>query len=247
MAIAAIAFILGSAYRQTATIADSPPPVVTDEKSMSSRVVDKGVSVGTPVTINKSVNKKISEKTKSETPFRFDVVAVFDALSKITVDNNGDVNVDHNTKELLEASFTQITLDLSQHEIEELQDLIRLGVPGKAGEQAAKVFADYYGYRVAETNFMDASSSYDIDNVVTNFEQIVAIRRAELGYDVAEKLFGLEEINTKYMIDSMKIESDNTLSREEKDAQQELLSGKYEERKASYRDKQPSQLKLTNQ
>lgn len=193
--------------------------------------------LGTPITINSAVHVKIEEKKASETPFRFDVEFIFNALSKVIVDDNGDVVVNHQTKDLLEAAFTQMEFDLSRSELEELQDLIRLGIAGKAGEQAAKIVSDYYDYRVAETSFMLTTYGGDLEDTKTNFEQILAIRRAELGYDVAERLYGLQEMHSRYMIESIQIQSNDTLSPEEKAEKQKLLSLDFESNKKLYQKK----------
>ena len=194
-------------------------------------------SLGVSVEVNPVVYVKIKEKKASNEPFSFDVGLVFDALSQVVVDHNDDVVINHNAKDLLESAFKKMTFDLSENDLNELNELIVIGLPGKAGEQTAKIVRDYYDYRLAEADFMASTYGEDMIDAQTNFEQIVAIRRAELGHEVAEKLFGLQEAEAHFMIQSIKNQSDTGLTEEERLRKQTDLQNRFEIRQKDYLEK----------
>ncbi|WP_086929913.1 lipase secretion chaperone [Agarilytica rhodophyticola] len=198
------------------------------------------VNASESIAINPQVREKIREKNNSETPFRFDIEYIFNALSRVSIDSNGNVVVDHNAKDLLESAFMHVSFDLTESELVELGEYIQLGISGVAGEQAAKIVRDYYDYRIEEKDFMATHQASDLNDMLNNFEQITAIRRANLGYEVADKLYGLDEINNRYTIESMVIQSDIELDKESRIKQQKLLSQKYELDKVAYHFDDPN-------
>lgn len=198
------------------------------------------VNASESIAINPQVREKIREKNNSETPFRFDIEYIFNALSRVSIDSNGNVVVDHNAKDLLESAFMHVSFDLTESELVELGEYIQLGISGVAGEQTAKIVRDYYDYRIEEKDFMATHQASDLNDMLNNFEQITAIRRANLGYEVADKLYGLDEINNRYTIESMVIQSDIELDKESRIKQQKLLSQKYELDKVAYHFDDPN-------
>lgn len=178
--------------------------------------------------LSNQVQQKIADKNSSENPFRFDVEYIFSALSEVRIDRDGELVLDGETLDLLEAAVSKLTDDLSESEVAELQELIALGLPGEAGDEAAKIFSDYYQYRSAEREFLNASPGSDIAGINSSFEQLRALRQAHLGYDVAEKLYGEEERASMFMIRAMKIQEDPNLSEEEKELQQLQLAEELE-------------------
>lgn len=235
-AVLAIAIFLLWPNNETNNFSTQHSPVKTEDASIS----DTGLHNYTQVDFNPQVHKKIKEKNSSEAPFRFDVEYIFNAMSKVLVDSNGDVVVNNHAKDLLESAFMNITFDLTESELAELQEFIQLGIPGKAGEQAAKIFTDYYHYRIAEIDFIETHEANDLSEMLSNFEQVVEIRKANLGYDVAEKLYGLDQINNRYTIESMAILSNTNLTEDDRIKQQQLLSQQYELDKVSYHFDDPN-------
>lgn len=164
---------------------------------------------------------------KAARPVPFDVVSIYTALGNVELDEFGDVVVDHKARLALDASFQGQELNLGADGLAELQELIRIGLPGKAGEQTAEMMADYYGYRLAEEEFMEGyPPPEDPEAMRRQFEQVVALREAHLGLEVAEQLYALEHAQTRYTLDVMQIEADSSLSDEEKSQRREALGSK---------------------
>ncbi len=104
--------------------------------------------------------KKTETKTKTEKKpsdlegqVSYDVIEIYNLLQSITLDETGGVIPDETAKQALENGFMSLGPDLSQEAMSELQDLIRIGLPGEAGEQAANILENYYQFRLAEVDF----------------------------------------------------------------------------------------------
>lgn len=178
--------------------------------------------------VKRSKKKKRAEESAEaenaeEVPF--DVVVIYGALGNIELGEAGNVVIDHKARHALEASFNPLDLMLDAEELAELQELIRIGLPGRAGEQTAEIVGDYYRYRVAEADFNQThESDGDLITARNNFEQLVALREAHLGYEVAEKLYGEENALTRYTLKAMQVEVDPGLSAEQKAERWQALS-----------------------
>lgn len=143
----------------------------------------------------------------------FDVAGIHAALRNVALSESDDVVVDAKTLDALR--LLKIDLDVAQ--IEELQGIIRSGLPGKAGEQAATIVGDYLRYRsVAKDLEAVEMPTGDLQAATTHHERLVALRQQYLGYETAEKLFGNEQAYARFMIDAMRIQASPGLSDEQK-------------------------------
>lgn len=153
-----------------------------------------------------------------------DAGMVYHALSQVELTEDGEVVINDKARSALESAFSRLPLDLSVAELEQLELLITQGLPGEAGVRVAHIVSSYYHYRVAEKDF---NAHYlpgdDVAGAQTHFEQQVALRQAHLGYELAEQLYGEEQAHARYTLESMRIQSDETLSEAEKAAQQTAL------------------------
>lgn len=171
---------------------------------------------------------------RAATELPYDAVTVYRALQSIRVDENGRLVPDVNAMQALEAGYADLGPDLSPEAMAELQDLIRKGLPGPAGEEAARILENYYRYRAAEaelTQMRAAQSNAAMGQLPSpdSYEELVALRRSYLGKEVADGLFAVEDAQARHMFAALAIQQDETLSPEEKQAQQAALEAQLNE------------------
>jgi lipase chaperone LimK len=151
-----------------------------------------------------------------------DAAGIRDALRDVRVDEDGNVIVDHRALAALQEGFASLgQLDASQ--LASVQEIIRSGLPPPAGDQAATIVGNYYQYQLAARTMNDSATGSDLDASQTQLDRLVALRHSYFGAETAEKLFGDEQAYSRFMLASMRIESDASLSPPEKQQRQSEL------------------------
>jgi len=147
----------------------------------------------------------------------FDVEYIYNALQSVKLDENGDVVIDHDAMKALDETLAYDGLKLDSQALSDLQDLIKLGLPGKAGEQTAQVVGDYYQLLGAQKEFLSLySETGNLDDYRTQYEELSALRELYLGSEVAAKLFEVSNADARYMYESMTLEANTSLTDNEK-------------------------------
>lgn len=171
-------------------------------------------------------NREHAEQQSAPVPF--DVPFIYEALQDVRLDEQGNVVTDDEALKALDETLKFSDLDLSPAALEELQELIRIGLPGSAGEQTAEVVGNYYRFLQAEREFNELYRSPGMDaDVEAGYEELVALRELYLGADVASKLFEKQDRDARYMLESMLLARDDSLSPEEKQTRQAQLSANF--------------------
>ncbi|MGH1430672.1 MAG: lipase secretion chaperone [Neptuniibacter sp.] len=168
-------------------------------------------------------------KSSLEGEVPYDVVQIYNLLQSITLDESGSVVPDQTAKQALENGFMSLGTDLSSEAMSELQDLIRIGLPGEAGEQAALILENYFQFRLAEEEFNQqmenplplAESGQMVDQLsaVDQHEKLVQLRRGFLGDEIADQLFAVEDTQAQHMFAAIEIQQNADLTDEDKQAQ----------------------------
>ena len=151
--------------------------------------------------------------------------SVYKTLHAVKLDDNGDIIIDNDALIALDAALNHSKLKLDDETLEELQNLIKKGLPGNAGEQTAQIVADYYQYLGAKNEFNALYNTtnnveQNIDDYETQYNELLALRELYLGAEIAAPLFKTANANARYMFDSMKLEANTDLNEEEKKEQQ---------------------------
>ncbi|MFQ3170133.1 MAG: lipase chaperone LimK [Oleispira sp.] len=155
----------------------------------------------------------------------FSEKVVYNALQKVRLDSQGNVIIDHEALIALNATLDDSSLQLDEQALLELQIIIRQGLPGNAGDDVAKIVANYYHYLEASKEFnaiyeTGSSNSPAIENTTDehkeNYRELTALRELYLGSDTSTKLFSTSDANANYMFDMLEIEQATDLSDEEK-------------------------------
>lgn len=139
---------------------------------------------------------------------RIDPDGVAQALGKVELDENGDVVVGPKARTALEESFKTVPLDLTPEELQALQDMIRAGLSGPAGEQTASIVGNYYRYRKAlQTLEAKPTAPAGSDTDRARVERLAALRREHLGPVVSTKFYAQDEALQRFLLERQQAES----------------------------------------
>ena len=167
----------------------------------------------------------------------YDVVRIYNILQTIHLDDFGNVVPDHTAKKALDKGFDDLGPNLSAASMAELQELIRIGLPGAAGEEAALVMKQYYQFRLAEQEFNQQTNGQEL--VIDRYEELTQLRRDFLGDEIASQLFAVEDAQARHMLDIFALHQNDDLTEEEKLSQQEVLQDEFNDRLLALGQLQP--------
>ena len=194
------------------------------------------------VSDNESLAGKIEARTSNQanqidsaSPLPFTEESVYKALHDVKLDANGDIILDDDALIALNAALDHSEVKLDAEALQALQELIRKGLPGNAGEQTAQVVADFYEYLGAKNEFnalyeTNSNSDQTIEEYETQYKELLALQQLYLSTEVADQLFAASNANSRYMFDSMKLEADTSLSEEEKRQEQAKIVQRHAEK-----------------
>jgi hypothetical protein len=174
--------------------ASKPVTAATQETPRYGRIHDKGDTGGRGLRqVLKAERGLVADETL---PYTAEII--FEALQQVNVNESGDVIVDENAVVLLNRTIGHRTLKLDAVGLAELQALIEIGMPGKAGQQTALIAGKYYNLILAEREFeilySDAQLDYD------RRQQLVSeLRETYLGEELARQLYAVTDAKTDYL------------------------------------------------
>lgn len=168
-------------------------------------------------------------KGSGKKPIEFNYTAIHDELGKVKLDDSGNVVADADALQALNEAFAHGNLMLDDDTLQQLQDIIRKGLPGEAGEQAAKIVNDYHSYLKAKQDMdgLSGNAGANSGDFKSDYKELEALRSLYLGEDVARELFAEEEFQANYMMDAMAISMDQELSQDEKQSMRQDLDQQY--------------------
>ena len=230
--LAAAAVIAGLVYwglPQDDVVASKPDAVVQDEKTIAYKWQWGNFTKRAPKPDEK--NSEVNE-ARSTNEMPYDAVAVYKVLQSVKLDENGRLVPDQTAMQALEKGYSELGPNLSPQAMSELQELIRVGLPGQAGQEAAQILENYYRYRSAEVEFNQQMESQlpmtegQVRNQLPTgdrYEELVELRRSYLGKEVADSLFAVEDAQARHMFAVIALQQNAALTPEEKQAQQAAL------------------------
>lgn len=161
-------------------------------------------------------------------PFELEQVAY--ALSRVDVDENGDIVINETAQTVLEQAFFDARATMNEQQLEELKTMIEAGLGGQAGAQAVEIAEKFYRYSNAFREVSDTLAVRgDPGSLRDDYEQITRLRRTHLGPDLAEKLYGKEEQLTRYTLEVMELQADKDLTPEQLSEKQQELASRYKD------------------
>jgi len=183
------------------------------------------------------MNDKVTALPET-TDKQFDLKFIYRSLQEVRIDNNGDVIVDHEALLALNnvLAFSDLTLDSEQ--LLALQAIIKLGLPGPAGEQTAEIVGNYYQFIGAEAEF---NNLYKVTNSTTGsaerpslsvaeaqYGELQALREVYLGEEVGRKLFTMTNASAQYMFDIQRLNANTSIGDEEKERMRKDIMARHE-------------------
>lgn len=185
---------------------------------------DKKTAPPTP----ESAEDEEEENTAPRGEVPYDVVKIYSILQSVEIGDDGRVMPNHTAKVALDIGFDDLGLDLSPAAIAELQELIRIGLPGEAGEEAAMVLENYHQFLLAEEEFNHQTS--EGMPVGDRYDELVQLRREYLGTEMADQLFQVEDVQARHMISSFAVHQNQDLNEDEKRAELDALQESFDEK-----------------
>ncbi|MFW5823677.1 MAG: lipase secretion chaperone [Marinobacter sp.] len=172
--------------------------------------------------------QKASEEKDLNVPFELEQIAY--ALSRVEVDENGDVVVNETAQTVLEQAFLDARQTIDEQQLEELKAMIETGLEGQAGAQAVEIAEKFYRYSNAFREVSDTLAVRgDPQSLRNDYEQVTRLRRTHLGEDLAKELYGKEEQLTRYTLEVMELQANKDLSAEERSKRQQELASRYKD------------------
>jgi lipase chaperone LimK len=165
--------------------------------------------------------EEAAAENKSAPKAPYNVVDVYKVLQSIKLDEYGRLVPDQTALQALENGFNDMGSKLTPEAMKELQEVIRSGLPGPAGEEAAQILENYYRFRFAEIEFNEQQASRL--SPVEHHKELVQLRRSYLGKETADQLFAVEDAQANHMLASIAIQRDDRLTAEEKQTKQAAL------------------------
>ena len=181
-----------------------------------------------------------SEKPRLSGEVPYDVVMIYDILQSIHLDDYGRVIPDQTAKQALEKGFDDLGPNISAEAMAELQELIRIGLPGEAGEEAARVMKSYYEFRLAE-EALNQQIQHQTP-AMDHYERLVQLRRQYLGDEIANGLFAVDDAQARHMIATMAIQQNADLTDAEKQAEIGVLQEKLNNNLLALGELQPEEV-----
>ncbi len=164
---------------------------------------------------------KNENNLEAESEYEFDVVLIYAALGLVEIEDNGDVVIDKKALRALKDTVAAFTTELSIADVEQLKKLIKLGLPGKSGEQTAQLVADFYFYSQAKMRYESAQAiPENIQEASLQYELLKTLREHYFGLEVSEALFGNGEELTRYTLSNVE-DQENGSSNDRKKAKAE--------------------------
>jgi lipase chaperone LimK len=239
--LAAAAVIAGLIYwglPQDDVVVSKSDAGIQDQKTIAYKWQWENFSKTTPAANDDAKNSQVNEARRTgEMPY--DAVAVYRVLQSIKLDESGRLVPDLTAMQALEKGYSELGPNLSQQDMSELQELIRVGLPGPAGQEAAQILENYYRFRSAEAQFnQEVKSQLPMtEGQMTSqlptgehYEELVELRRSYLGKEVADSLFAVEDTQARHMFAAIALQQNDKLTPEEKQARQAALQEQLNDR-----------------
>jgi lipase chaperone LimK len=172
--------------------------------------------------------------------------SVHRALQAVKLDADGNIILDHDALISLDEVLERIHNQLDSDSLAILQDLIKSSLAGVAGEQTAEIVANYFHFLEAKEEFsqineamVDTYSEGTLESIEANqalYAELQALREVHIGYQATSSLFRISDANAQYMFESMKLESDDSFTPEEKNDRRSEIKEQHIEQSINIRD-----------
>lgn len=143
------------------------------------------------------------DKTIQQSDEAFEPMVVQSLLQEVKVDEHNNLVLDDSARRQLDRAMLMLGKERSRLAMNLIEQMIKSGLPGDAGEQAAALFANYYDYKKAEAELAVAAQTSSLEDSRKMLDQLSQLRQSYLGPNVAQALFAEEEAYLRNMIAQM--------------------------------------------
>jgi len=192
----------------------------------SEQVPDSDFSLQTEARVDALAGEKRKESVKvsSEAKIHFGLAEVENALLFAKLDPFGRLIIDTESEASLSRVVARLPSGLNTKELVHIQELIKLSLPGEAGEQVADVLSKYYIYKEMEASLiLNSESPGSMQAALGQLETMAELRQQIMGAEYAESLFGQQQRKAEYYLEKGIIEQDVSISAQERRRQLGLL------------------------
>jgi len=141
------------------------------------------------------------------------LIEVENALKLAKLDAFGQIIVNADSEASLSRVVARLPSAMSEEEITHIQGLIKLSLPGEAGEQVADVLLKYYRYKEIEKSMvLDSEQPGSMQSALVQLTTMAQVRAEIMGQQYSEDLFGVQQRRAEYYLEKGIIEQDRDLS-----------------------------------
>ncbi|BFM09664.1 lipase secretion chaperone [Halioxenophilus aromaticivorans] len=234
-ATAIIAVAIGSnKHLNSAVQKPAPQAVSLQEESIANQTSTSVISQ--PASARNKRTTSVDASKEAETDEAIEISnqdkIIDQAVQLFPLNDSDEIELNDHSKNYLNQIYNALASrnrDSRSNEatLAELQSQLEKQLPDKVSTEASALVGNYFAYRQAEQKILVPELSGE--DLKAYFLQTKQLRRAYLGEEIAQLLFNQEEQMTHYIIDSQIVQSDDTLSREEKQERMNQLQVAYNE------------------
>lgn len=138
-------------------------------------------------------------------------------------DSNGVLLLDDATRMRLDILLSHLSKNATPHELQKAEDEAVAGLPAEAAQQARHILQTYIAYTGAQDELAAAHASGPALKPEEMLDMRITLRRRHLGLDVAQALFGKQEMQERYVLQLAALDADTTLTAQQKLARVEAM------------------------
>lgn len=218
-----LAFLLAPGQKTAPVIAEAEPVTLsTPEHSIPK---DKVATLWQTSLTNEASDKRIARSPATKTSAEgVNEARVLAALGDLTVDEAGNLVVDHIGLEKLYENFGYGAFGFDQHQLAAVQSIILDNLPEPVASQTAQIVAGFQqfleGKRALDQLY---SSSDNAHQLAIRLHELDSLRELSFGRDTADLLFGKQRAHESYMLDSLRLRESQNLTEVEREQHEQAL------------------------
>lgn len=178
-------------------------------------------NIATPSVVNSAPQHKV------ESVEDFDDAIALTMLSEIALDDKGAPIVNTQLKQQLDNAVRLIGRERSPAELAKLSELIAQAFKPQTAQAINHILFQYHAYKIAEQDYTNAFSVSSPEDISRNTKMLSTLRESYLGNELAEKLFGEENVYHNYMSELTERLSSNDLSEDRRNSISKEVRKKY--------------------
>lgn len=138
-------------------------------------------------------------------------------------DSNGVLVLDDATRMRLDILLSNVSKNATPHQLQTAEAEAVAGLPAEAAQQARHILQTYIAVTGAQAELAAAHASGPAVTPEEMLDRLITLRRRHLGLDVAQALFGKQEMQERYGLQLAALEADTTLTAQQKLARIEAM------------------------